>query len=66
VGKDEELVLGYIITHREYRMFNEKGIMVRMWDQDEIDVQDCWNFKKYDDAAKWHNIEEKNRESGLV
>jgi len=52
VGKDDELTLGYVICYKEYRMFDEKGKVVKIWDLTEIDVQDCWNFKKFDDLIK--------------
>lgn len=62
VGKDDELVLGYIIAMKEYKMFNEKGELVKIWYTDEIDVSDCWNFSRFDKDAKWQEIKDKNRE----
>jgi hypothetical protein len=52
VGKNDELTLGYVLAYKEYRMFNDKGQVIKIWDKTEIDVSDCWNFKKFDDLIK--------------
>ena len=47
VGKDENLVLGYVITYRLCEVFDEHNRLTRMWTEKEIDVQEVWNFEKF-------------------